>query len=50
MGIQYNTLGNLCAQTGALSGVEVLSRLIARIEAFDDPIDVVAVSDFEERP
>jgi Asp-tRNA(Asn)/Glu-tRNA(Gln) amidotransferase A subunit family amidase len=52
MCIQFDTVGNLCAQirAGALSSVEVLSRSIARIETFDDSINVVAVSDFKERP
>jgi hypothetical protein len=52
MGIQFDTVGNLCAQigAGALSSVEVFSNLIARIETFDDSINVVAVSDFKERP
>jgi Asp-tRNA(Asn)/Glu-tRNA(Gln) amidotransferase A subunit family amidase len=52
MGIHFDTVGNLCAQigAGALSSVEVLSKLIARIETFDDSINVVALSDFKERP
>jgi Asp-tRNA(Asn)/Glu-tRNA(Gln) amidotransferase A subunit family amidase len=52
MGVQYDTIGNLCAQirAGALSSVVVLSKLIARIETFDDSIIVVAVSDFKEQP
>jgi Asp-tRNA(Asn)/Glu-tRNA(Gln) amidotransferase A subunit family amidase len=52
MGIQFDTVGNLCAQirAGALSSVEVFSNLIARIETFDDSINVVAVSDFKEQP
>jgi Asp-tRNA(Asn)/Glu-tRNA(Gln) amidotransferase A subunit family amidase len=51
MGIQFDTAGNQCAQTraGPLSDVEVLSKLIARIEAFDNSINVVAVRDFKER-
>ncbi|MCP4615689.1 MAG: hypothetical protein GY844_04565 [Bradyrhizobium sp.] len=52
MGIRFETAGNLCAQSRAeaLSTVEVLSELVARIETFDDSINVVAVSDFKERP
>jgi hypothetical protein len=50
--MQFDTVGDLCAQTraGALSTVEVLSRLVARIGTFDDSINVVAMSDFKERP
>jgi Asp-tRNA(Asn)/Glu-tRNA(Gln) amidotransferase A subunit family amidase len=46
MGIQFNTVGNLCAQirADALSSVEVFSSLIARIETFDDSVNVVALS------
>jgi hypothetical protein len=52
MGIQFDTVGNLCPQIGAsaLSSVEVLYQLIARIGTFDGSIDVVAMSDFKERP
>ncbi len=52
MGIQFDTAGNLCAQirAGALSSVEVLSKLIARSGTFDDSTNVVAMSDFKERP
>jgi hypothetical protein len=51
MGVQYDTIANLCARirAGALSDVVVLSALIARIGTFDDSIIVVAVSDFKER-
>jgi hypothetical protein len=51
MGIQFDTVGNLCAQirAGALPSVGVLSKLIAGIVMFDDSIDVVAVIDFKER-
>jgi Asp-tRNA(Asn)/Glu-tRNA(Gln) amidotransferase A subunit family amidase len=50
MGVQFGTTGNLCAQirAGALSSVEVLSKLFSRIETFDS-INVVAESDFKER-
>jgi hypothetical protein len=37
-------------RTGALSSVEVLSTLIARIKTFDASMNVAAVSDFKERP
>jgi hypothetical protein len=52
MGIQFDTAGHLCPQirASAQSSVEVLSNLIARIGAFDNSIDVGAVSDFKERP
>jgi Asp-tRNA(Asn)/Glu-tRNA(Gln) amidotransferase A subunit family amidase len=52
MGIQFDTVGNLCAQirAGALSSVEVLSKLIARIATFDESTNVVVVTNFKERP
>jgi hypothetical protein len=52
MSIQFDTASYLCGQirAGALSSVELLSRLIARIGTFDDSINVVALSDFKERP
>ena len=52
MGIRFDTAVNQYAQigAGARSRVEVLARLIARIETFDDLINVVAVGDGEERP
>lgn len=51
MDIRFDTVSLLCApiEAGALSSVEVLSKLIARVETFDDLINVVAVSDFKER-
>ena len=52
MGIQFDTVGDLCAQirAGALSSFKVLSKLIARLETFDNSINAVAESDFKERP
>jgi hypothetical protein len=46
MGVQVDAIGNLCARIGAsaLSNVEVLSRLIARIETLDASLNAVAVS------
>jgi hypothetical protein len=51
MGIQFD-VGDLCAQirAGAPSSVEVLSKLIAGTGTFDDSTNVVAMSDFKERP
>ena len=51
MGIQFDTAGHLCPQirASALSSIEVLSKLIARIGTFDNSINVGAVSDFKER-
>jgi len=52
MGIQFDAVGDLCAQirAGAPSSVEVLSKLIARTGTFDDSTNVVAMSDLKERP
>lgn len=52
MGIQFDIAGDRCAQIGARAPIECegLSKLIARIETFDDSINVIAVSDFKERP
>jgi hypothetical protein len=52
MSIRFNTSGNSYAQieAGAPSSVEVFSQLITRSETFDGPINVVAVSEREERP
>jgi hypothetical protein len=52
MGIQFDTVGDLHAQigAGALLSIEVLSKLVARAETFDVSINVVAVSEFKERP